>query len=216
MHNPDNHHHATDPLREQIEGIVLSTLGSKNVHNSIIGNALKHAGLALTTASAQYLPVSDQEVLVKPELLPDGSTTALLLVGREIQQPNCYSLLAQLIDEKLHINWFQPHPFSLLHTAHTKPADIMDAEARRQLADPRFAEALKAAPVLLTAIIAMNYFGVTPQQDPAPQAKAAPEAPAQEDDVLAQLAQASAEQAKAAAPAPASKLPAVNADAGKQ
>lgn len=83
-----------DNISHLIHHQLQHAMDSPEVVNRTVGESMRHIGAVLTSNSAAYLPLRDDEILVQPHRLYPASDDAIVLIKRMITTVNSFLLLA--------------------------------------------------------------------------------------------------------------------------
>ncbi len=147
-------------IKHDVDHQLEDALASSTHLHRVIGESMNHIGKILELTSARYLPIRPEEILVKPEVLVEGSREAVLLIRRTLIGPNTFKVLAKVskADEQgkraITVTAFSEDPQNLAATRFVTPPQLVADEIVRQLGIYVPNEGV----VLLQVVVAPEYF----------------------------------------------------------
>ncbi|BAW19258.1 hypothetical protein [Ralstonia phage RP12] len=154
-----------DFVSHQVAHAAEDVAGSPALINRTVGEAMRHIGSFLEMSSSPYLPVRQDEILVRPEPIVAGERDAVLLITRTLPSDNSYLVMARSQTEngvrRFSLMAYQQDNFNLTKTKFlTLPKEVGN-EIIRQLGQIITGDGA----ILLQCVMAKNFFPETPAEE---------------------------------------------------
>lgn len=164
MAEKHDHHHnepqdsMSEVLMKHIAIGVQNFIKTPLFQNEMLGNAMRHIGVALQYTASGYAALTPEQILTTPERF-DSSGDALVLTNVPVKSENAFSLLVNCtIDDSGNKNFlcnlFRADEFNTLNAQFIKLAPEMQAEVMRQLGHI----VQQGGDALLCLVVVKNYF----------------------------------------------------------
>ena len=145
-------------ISHQVQDQLKQAIGSPELINRTIGEAMRHIGTVMTVSSSSYLPLRDEEVLVKPMKWADDCDDAFALITRTTNTSNSFMLLVnrQIINGAVNFVLFayKADDFNLAKTKFFNFDEVTTNELTRQLG-----QIIKEdCSILVQCVILKDYF----------------------------------------------------------
>ncbi|BAW19544.1 hypothetical protein [Ralstonia phage RP31] len=154
-----------DFVSHQVAHAVEDAAGSPVLINRTVGEAMRHIGSFLEMSASPYLPVRQDEILVRPEPLGAGERDAVLLITRTLPSDNSYLVMARSQTEngvrRFSLMAYQQDNFNLTKTKFLTLPKEVGSEIIRQLGQIITGDGA----ILLQCVMAKDFFPETPAEE---------------------------------------------------
>jgi hypothetical protein len=156
---PEQLKHAEDALLTNLRSTMTSMIESPQTVNTQIGRTMQHIGDTLVIASANYLPLQKDEILVEPNVIKN--TEALVLTNRQIQTNDSFLVIAYRSGNTIDCTCIAPDRYDLRKTRFVTLNESASNEMLRQL-NIVFDQRPASLQITVCGLIVDNFFPVTP------------------------------------------------------